>query len=852
MKLPPLIALLMWLAVLNATETNVSAAVLPQDKGAATVIPTDAESIGRILCGELDLNRPDLADIRKLASQEKYTQALNAWRDWKVMQIRGMNLGQFSWHGDQRHGGRLLAAEVLAGKIPAKPVPYLAFTDYFGLSGAPDHPIHPDWLAKDPSGHFGVDYSTFFFAIPLAVRYWQSGDPAYLQKWFQITADFASNQKRAVEALDAKTLKEFPCNWSVQAGAALTQGDRVASIIRSLGVLCKSLPESGKPKDWDLVNAPLTTPASAASLALIPPVELAQIALSLVHDHPVALLERYAAAGAVPNQRRNGLAAMLMIGAAFPEFTASQVLLPKAGAGMDDYLNGAFQHDGGMLEQSFNYNLGDANSLGELSILIKSQSPELSDKLLQRQAAFYRTMASLATPIGKLPAMSSASPANPPPIWKDPKALHDWLSLESASIRGTNDPLCASVAVQLSETPSLQPPSFASVAFPYSGYYVQRLDWHWDSPWLFMQASRPGRGHRNMGHNALQLTAYGRPLLVSAGPPVYNPEQLPPESRSEFDAINKLLGEGSSLKVNTVMVDGQSQAEIKTPAAVGQPDPIATRWHASPRFDLMEGYYDLGYSGQKVTHRRFVIFVRDMGFWIVTDIMQNDDGKEHSYTQNWNLPGFQDQGKTKASGFKKDQVIAEPAGNSFHTVDPDGPNLWMYFCGGGERQIANHYGEKNPYLGWFSPGFGNLIPAPEVMVNWKSSSSSVLVSVICPTKTNEQPPFILKDNSKNGDQTVASLEMERKDGSKIEYHAALTPQMLRIAGGFINAQACLAVKFTNGTVRGLVIGRVGATPSDFEFSGNGSTIGDISPINVPKGFRWRETQLGIVPDYSGR
>jgi hypothetical protein len=810
-----------------------------------------AQEIGKTLCGQLDPNRSDLSDVRKLASQGKYAEALDAWRDWKVMQIRGMNLGQFNWHEDQRNGGRLLAGEVLVGKVPAKPVPYLGFTDYFGLSGPPDLPIHPDWLAKDASGHFSVDYSHFFFASPLCVRYWQSGDPIYLRKWFQITADFACNQKHAVESLDAKVRKDFPCNWSIQAGPALTQGDRVTTIIRSLGVFCKSLPDGGKPKDWGAVNESLATPVPAASIALIPSVELAQIALSLVHDHPVALLERYAKAGAVPNQRRNGLAAMLLTATTFPELTASPDLFSKAGAAMDDYLNGALQHDGGMLEQSFNYNLGDANSFGELSGLIKSQCPELSLKLLQRQGDFYRTMASLATPIGKLPAMSSASPVNPPPVWRDSKALQAWLTLESSSIRGTNDPLCKSVKGQLSESPLLPPPAFTSVAFPYSGYYVQRIHWRWDSPWMFMQASRPGRGHHNMGHNALQVTAYGRPLLVSAGPPVYNPGQLPPEARTEFDAINKLLGEDSSLKVNTVMVDGHSQGSV-TPAPVAQSDTIATRWHNSPCFDLMEGYYDLGYSGTKVTHRRFVIFVRDFGFWIVTDIMQSNDDKEHTFTQNWNLPGFQDQGKTQAFGFKRDQVVIDPAGTGFHTVDPEGPNLWMNFCGGGEKKIVMHFGEKNPYLGWFSPGFGSLIPAPELTVDWKSVSNSVLVTVICPVKTKGQLPFVMRDTSGSGDQGEAALQLEFQNGNKLEYRATATPHLLKLGADTMNAQAFLSVKPNNGPAKGLVIGRVDAAPSDFEFVKDGSKPAEIVPIKVPKGFVWRETPRGVVPDYSSK
>ena len=62
------------------------------------------------------------------------------------------------------------------------------------------------------------------------------------------------------------------------------------------------------------------------------------------------------------------------------------------------------------------------------------------------------------------------------------------------------------------------------------------------------------------------------------------------ELRGEIDAINQLLGEQSSLKVNTVMVDGQSQNNNAPVAQKAHSGPIEMRWHNGAQFDFVEGF----------------------------------------------------------------------------------------------------------------------------------------------------------------------------------------------------------------------------------------------------------------------
>ena len=821
--------------------------------GASQLNSSDAESTGKLLCAQLDLNTPGMDEVKRSAAAGHFAGALGAWRNYKVEALRKSNLGEFGWHGDQLSGNRLKTAELLVGRMSNEEYskrPANADMALLGLIGDPANPIHSDWLAKDAKGEFSGSYMNFFFANSLAVRYWQSGDACYLKKWFQVTADFACNQKRAVEALDAKTRRLVPCNWSTNAQAALSQGDRVFSIVRSLGVLVKSLPDGDRPGVWADVYLPVASPLPQASIDLIPPVELAQIALSLVNDHPVVLLERYQGAGAVPNQRRNGLAAILFVATQFSEFSACHELLKKGTAGMTDYLQGAFHADGGMLEQSFNYNLGDARSLAEMAEWVKPFEPELAALMKEREAAFYRVCAALSTPLVRLPAMSSYGSVNPPPVWKDSKTRGQWLADQIKALPGVADPLVGQIAGQFTDQPSKPVPAFTSVAFPFSGYYAQRRDWRWDSPYLFLQGSRPGRGHKNMGHNAIQIMAYGRPLLVSDGVPVYSPDQLPEDMRPDFTAINELFGEHSSLKVNTVIVDGKSQNEKAPVAQTAHPAPIDMRWHTSENFDFAEGLYDLGYPKPGVDHRREVIFVRNPGFWIVTDVMANHDNAKHEFTQIWNFPPHLEGPKSHLSGFKNEEVEPDPASGNLHTADPNGPNVWLYHFGASPLEYVKHYGEKNPYLGWYASGFGSLTPAPSVMVKWQSPSHSVLITVIWPTPNGTRPDVLPSNLSPKNDPTQAGFSLKFADGSLVRYLAAYDPRRLGEGALNVEAQALLTVKSASGTTRGLVLGRKGLLPADFEFTQKGSSLADLIPMQLPQGFHWQDAAGGLRPVYT--
>jgi Heparinase II/III-like protein len=782
--------------------------------------PSDPDSLGKMLCQHLDLNLPALDQVKKHAEKKRYADALLAWRDYKVVSFRKSYMGPFGWHANQLNRGTVLPyAEYMVGKISTED--FLATRcdkDFvlFGFNEPPGNGLPYKWLAQNSEGEYPNMYSTFYNIIPLTVRYYQSGEEIYLKKWFHLTADFACKQKLQIEKLDAKTRNLHMCSWSVTAVSSLFQGDRVSNIIRGLGVVCKSLPDGGKPALWDSIYVSLNAPVSKESINKIPAVELAQITLSLLLDHPEALKTRFLKSGAVPNQRRNGLAALLFMATQFPEFKVSEEILKSATEGLFDFLTGAFYKDGGMLEQSFNYNMNDVASFRELIIWLKESNPILCKELETKQYSFYHMTATLRTPLGDLPTLSSHVCPNPTPVWRDVAARKAWLNKNAVGLPGKNDSLVGLIAAQFSPDLASVTPNFTSINYPYSGYAVQRKNWQWDSPYLFFFDRRPARGHTNMGGNSIQVYAYGRPLLVTAGPPVYDTGQLSENFKQDFKAINQLLGEETSLKNNTVMVDGQSQNKGVVAQTV-YTTPLERRWHSSINFDFLEGVYDLGYpDAGTVSHRRQVIFVKDPGFWIVTDIMTNLDSKNHVFSQIWNLPGYQDNSKILSYGFLQKEVNITKVG--MNTSDPTGPNVWLFHVSPKPVLDSLFYGQKNPYRGWYAPGFGQLIPAPQLISTWSSAQNSVLVTIIWPTPDNLAPAFKkLKNISVAENPSAVGFTMTLLDGRKVEFEVAQDNGKLNNKLSSFDAQSLLTVYLKDGSARGVVTGLTGNTPSVYEY-----------------------------------
>jgi hypothetical protein len=402
------------------------------------------------------------------------------------------------------------------------------------------------------------------------------------------------------------------------------------------------------------------------------------------------------------------------------------------------------------------------------------------------------------------------------------------------------------------------PPAFASVYFPYAGYAALRGGWERDALYLFFFNARQALGHRGMGYNGIQVEAYGRRLLVCAGSSIYGPQFMDATQQVESAGLMQFFDEKSSFKQNTVLAGGQNQNQndrIKAAPA----NPLDNRWHVSANFDLIEGKFADGYGSQgNITHLRRVYFVKKPGLWVLCDRMEKKDGAEREFTQIWNFPpaatGCIRTGYAVSDGFTGEQVVGDASNRVICTLAPTGANVALHHFGGFPLNYEKFYGSKNPYRGWYGAAMSGIKhPAVNIHARWKAQeTNSTLLTLIAPSRGRENPVKEKRDLSgANG----AGFEVQLPDGARLNYRCAAAPARWELEGLLaVVAEDLLTVRGADGVLRGIVLGcrQFGGDEvqaRDFEFELGKGKPGAIIPIQVPPGFRWRETGAGATPDY---
>ncbi len=766
--------------------------------------------------------------------------------------LRAADVGAFENHDYLLSERQVALAEMLTGRLTESKYTTQGngpdFFDLYGFCKSAGGTDAIDWTAtsSDPTILEKSQYGTFSFSLPLTAAYWKTGDPIYLKTWFAIAGDFARNQQRQVLAIPVSKRRMDNAPWVVGGLSALHQGTRTIAMLRCLAAFAKSLPaepDGGKPA-WPQVLGPLDSPAKPVALKLIPAEDFDAIVHSLAVEHPKLLLESFYEPGAVPNQRFEGLAALVMLAEIVPDAEGMPEVARKTNEAMTEYVTNGFNRDGGMVEPSLNYNIGQAERFRQLGKLLRRHPPSWLPLLGERLIGFQRLLVGISTPMQELPVVGNNRP-NPPAAWKGEDVRETWFDRRRPE--GTRVDAAAL--------------GFTSIAFPYSGYYAQRRDWSWDSPYLFMTNVRPTRGHQAMDNLAIEVHAYGRPLLVQGGPPPYGLKFLPPDKRADASKIEAYFNEESSFKFNTVIVDGYSQTRTAKAGVTPYEQPVPGRWHATPAFDLMDGKYALGYGIKansarvdfSISHQRRVIHVRDLSCWVITDTMHAQDDQEHEYTQIWKFPplrGPDDGHNAPVCGFTPEQVTFREG--SIRTMDLAGPNLWLYQFANLPLTYTKHVGETNPYRGWYARFLGDLIPAVDMHATWRGRGRSVVTTLLWPTPNATPPP--IKSFSTKGAEAIpetSAFSAALRDGTILGFaDSADGPRHLEACGIGIQGKTILAVRLGDD-VRGIVLGCTEMnhnqkvfvpTRPDFEFRvGPANEIEQVAPIEVPLGFQWTQT-----------
>ena len=770
----------------------------------------------------LDLSAHGLDSAVRKLKQRDYAGALALWRDAAVQRLRTHDFGHFGWHGYKGH-----------------PRPVTLAKYYCGAASEEDlRKWHPKLtLANGSSAR--ITTGNFEDPLPsLAYCYWQSGDPLYMRRALELMDDFCStNQaefwRRFRGRLDGEQVPTEPAlaEWRLNVNA-LECGWRLKNFMQTLAGLAKCM-GTDRPADWDDVLRPCLEPTRPEQLDAFSPERLARVAISGYEHHAGRLLWFCLHPGAVPNQRATGLKALLMLNIIFPNFSEAPQLSELRDMAYSEMVESNFLPDGGSLEQSFNYNSADMKGLEEVAALYGTDNPPHFVKTMLQKAAARRAVSDgLRDPLAGLPQVGNGHAVMGKSIWSDEAAAQRYL--ESVNPGGKT---------------AATPQPYLSKAYPYSGFYALREGWGIKDLYLFFMNGRPQRGHSMRDSLAVQVTAYGRQMVACGGSPTYGSHRNDDAKGADF-----YLSEKSSLKNNTVIVDGKSQAKNAPTAMVAPQTPVKSRFHTSEHFDLVDGRYALGYEtpdnknrqlDMSVEHERTVVFVREAKLWVVIDRMSAAGAKEHRYTQIWNfMPYVEDTDTRKsAAGFRPEQFAMDARQRRFGTTDAEGPNIEFIHFGPRQVEYRKYFGDREKWLGWYARGIGDAIPAVDVHANWRSTHGDTLVTLLVPRDKGTESPVASAQSLDRPDAGLAGFTSQLRNGAKLSVLCAGAAQALRLGDFRAQAQALVLYESsdkTAGMVRG---GRELALPNGeklacetdcFEFSRDGKGRWTLSPTRFPE------------------
>lgn len=397
-------------------------------------------------------------------------------------------------------------------------------------------------------------------------------------------------------------------------------------------------------------------------------------------------------------------------------------------------------------------------------------------------------------------------------------------------------------------------PSFDSNWFPYGGYNIVRSGWGpLDACGAMFSSPQPGSygAYRSRSNNNIfGLNAFGQDLLIDdcVGHYMYVSSPLRVDGRQQFfharDGIYKVTG-----------LSGH-----KTYQASAWTEPAPWRWHASTRFNLMEGIYDGPYGNPRelentasrygpeeaeqptltaaqtisdVQHQRLVHYVREARLWIVTDRLTSK--KPHRFEQVWMLPtnpgkfeGFEDQEITVDQARQVIQTQADRrTGKSVN--EPLKANVTLYQFSSQPLTYLRKRVEKDPKNHY------QMNSRAEFYVGWSGTDRTQVITAIQPRLGIES---VLSNIEPIEGIDAQGFRASTTQGASVQFLSS-TRGSGELSLGPVKAQAeSLLLTSTGGLVLGAtgmsIHGRnVELTHSDFEFALAGESLQSITPIFRP-------------------
>jgi len=811
----------------------------------------------------LDRSEKSLTEAFALYDAQKYIESIDAYKVHFVDAVRSIDLREFSWHNTYVSSAYYsnvfvwmgdMTTEEFTAKYPGRA---LVEETRFGLIAKNEKDLKLNWLATDDSGR-APEQMWLRWITCFQGAYWVTKNPDILKRYFYVINDFALNFRKQAITIGSSNVYQ---SWTFNNGFTFGSMARTENVIKQLAATAKMLPSDADFPTWANVLKPIGGTVTPEGYKMFDSRALVNFIFHTLDEINPYFLKFYIEPGAAPNQRLGGLGDLMMETALFPEFKIiKEVVAPNVEKGISSFLSGSTHPDGASMEQAFNYNKGDEINFNFFKNLYekKEVKPSFYNLLVNKAEYSGRVLKYLQKPDGSEANVGGGSYNYTKRLWIDSEA-EAWGKQNAANFASNE--------------------GFLSIAYPYAGYYAMRNGWGMKDTYMFMQNTRPSRGHYYSAQGSVDLYTKGRPMLIAFGYPHYFYTDVPAELGTDAqrmayrEKFSSYFGEIPNFTRNVVLVNNYPQASSGKNGQyltdISSLDTIKNLWHDTDSFGFMQSTWEGGYSDHQnrddkkvdnVSHKRDVIYIKEIDSFILTDALYGGESND-SYQQIWNFMPYYSKADGDPidvqSGFRDKDILTKD--NSIYTQDPNGPNVFLNsFCNSNLKYIRYFgYDGEMGLKGWFSGGIGGYrYPKTDIYVDWKNSPTLSPLTTLITTSNNTQS--VAKDLTDISTSSAGQSGFTGTvDGAKITFVSYKEPSKItneRISG---KAKTVLIVE-KDGKKKGIVSGAKNITIDgtlietnyeNYEYDLSSGTL-SIKSINYPTSFAWIEGENGkLTPTY---
>lgn len=335
------------------------------------------------------------------------------------------------------------------------------------------------------------------------------------------------------------------------------------------------------------------------------------------------------------NHQTRGMSALAMLSILFSDFKGTDDWYQRSMTLLAEHLKEEVNDDGFQSERSVHYHMSDIENYFYVYQLAKNSNRKVDQYWEDKLKSLFTTLTKIAYPDKSAPVLQDDTDIP----WAEKNDISGALTLGYLLFEDPSLGYFAAPAVedklfwylsekQLAQLNDIQkvPPTFKSMSFPTTGYYVMREGWEPNQKMLIISAGldeeKPDHQHGDM--LGIQAMAHGKVVL--------------PNYQVRYFLTDLELFKNSMVK-NVALVDDELQGKSYTSNQGGSgfgkfrklPNPKVIAWSSNSNNDFFVGAHD-GFENIGVNYSRQVINVNN-DFWLVKDNFKSNES--HVYKQVW-------------------------------------------------------------------------------------------------------------------------------------------------------------------------------------------------------------------------